>query len=173
MNPSTSLRIRRLVLIDGNALLHRAYHATPPLTTSKGELVNAVFGFTTMLFKALEDLKPDFIAIAWDEKGPTFRHQAYTQYKATRGPTDDGLSSQYGKVFEIDRALNIPEFKLAGYEADDLIGSLAVQAVKEENLEIIILTGDRDIMQLISPSIKVLMPKKTLVDVGLYGEEEF
>ena len=73
------------MLIDGNALLHRAYQATPPLTTSKGELVNAVFGFTTMLFKALEDLKPDFIAIAWDEKGPTFRHQAYTQYKANMG----------------------------------------------------------------------------------------
>ncbi|MBI2022536.1 hypothetical protein HYS97_01660 [Candidatus Daviesbacteria bacterium] len=169
---------KRLVLVDGNALLHRAYHATPPLTTSKGELINAVFGFTSMLLKALNDLAPDFIAIAWDEKGPTFRHQKYTQYKATRGPVDEGLSSQYQRVHEITGTLNIPEFKLAGFEADDLIGTLACQAVDpsaggEKNLEVIILTGDRDIMQVINKKIKVLMPKKTLQDVGLYGIGEF
>lgn len=166
--------MKRLVLVDGNALLHRAYHATPPLTTSKGELVNAVYGFTTMLLRSIQELKPDFIAIAWDEKAPTFRHQAYTQYKATRGPADDGLSAQYGRVHEVVKALNIPEFRLAGYEADDLIGTLARQAVeKEKSLEVIVLTGDRDIMQIISDKIKVLMPKKTLVDVGLYGMSEF
>lgn len=165
--------MKRLVLIDGNALLHRAYHATPPFTTSKGELVNAVYGFSSMILKALSELKPDFVAIAWDEKGPTFRHQAYTQYKATRGPADDGLSSQYPRVFEVVDSLNIPEFSVSGYEADDLIGTLALQAEKEKNLEIIILTGDRDIMQLIDKKIKVLMPRKTLADVGLYGVEEF
>ncbi len=162
--------MKRLVLIDGNALLHRAYHATPPLTTSKGELVNAVYGFTSMLLRAVNDLKPDFIAVAWDEKGPTFRHQAYTQYKATRGPTDDGLSGQYKRVHELSSTLNIPEFSLQGFEADDLIGTLAKQA---RNLEVIILTGDRDIMQIIDKHIKILMPKKTLADVGLYGIEEF
>lgn len=166
--------MRKLVLIDGNALLHRAYHATPPLTTSKGELVNAVYGFTLMVLKSLQELKPDFVAIAWDEKGPTFRHQAYTQYKATRGPADDGLSNQYGRVYEVVKALNIPEFRLLGYEADDLIGTLARQAVEnEKNLEIVIVTGDKDIMQLIEDNIKVLMPKKTLSDVGLYGVAEF
>lgn len=154
-------------------MLHRAYHATPPLSTAGGELVNAAYGFTSMLLRSLEDLQPDFIAVAWDEKGPTFRHQAYTQYKATRGPSDDGLTNQYKRVFEIVDALNIPEFSLSGYEADDLIGTLACQAEKEKNLEIIILTGDRDIMQLINKRIKVLMPKKTLQDVGLYSEEEF
>jgi DNA polymerase I-like protein with 3'-5' exonuclease and polymerase domains len=165
--------MKRLVLVDGNALLHRAYHATPPLTTSKGELINAVFGFTSMILKAMIDETPDFIAIAWDEKGPTFRHQAYTQYKATRGPAEDGLTSQYKRVHEITNALNIPEFKLAGYEADDLIGTLAEQAKKERSLEVIILTGDRDIMQTIDKNVKVLMPKKTLLDVGLYGIDEF
>src|SRR5258708_32894141 len=136
--------MKRLVLVDGNALLHRAYHATPPLTTTKGELVNAVYGFSLMLLKSLQDLKPDFIAIAWDEKGPTFRHAAYTQYKATRGPADDGLSNQYERVYEVAKALNIPEFRLLGFEADDLIGTLAKQATeKEKNLEVIILTGDR------------------------------
>src|SRR3989344_2253290 len=165
--------MKRLVLVDGNALLHRAYHATPPLTTSKGELINAVFGFTSMILKELSDLKPDYMAITWDEKGPTFRHQAYTQYKATREPTDNNLTSQYKRVHEVIDVLNIPEFSVSGYEADDLIGTLALQAKKKENLEIIILTGDRDIMQLIDSRIKVLMPRKTLSDVGMYGEEEF
>lgn len=165
--------MKRLVLVDGNALLHRAYHATPPLTTSKGELINAAYGFSSMLLRSINELKPDFIAIAWDEKGPTFRHQEYTQYKATRGPAEDGLSSQYERVHEIVSTLNIPEFSLAGYEADDLIGTLAKQAKKEKGLEVIILTGDKDIMQIIDKNVKVLMPKKTLQDVGLYGVEEF
>src|SRR3989344_7050112 len=166
--------MKRLVLVDGNALLHRAYHATPPLSTSKGELVNAVYGFTSLLLKAIEELKPDFICIAWDDKSPTFRHEAYTQYKATRRPADDGLIFQYARVHEVVQSFNIPEHKLAGFEADDLIGTLARQAVeKEKNLEVVVLTGDRDIMQIINSRIKVMMPKKTINDVGLYGEQEF
>lgn len=165
--------VKRLVLVDGNALLHRAYHATPPFTTSKGELVNAVYGFSSMILKVISELHPEYLAITWDEKGPTFRHQAYTQYKATRKAADDGLSNQYKRVHEVSEAFNIPEFKLAGYEADDLIGTLATQAGQEKNLETIIVTGDRDIMQLINAKIKVFMPKKTLADVGLYGTEEF
>ena len=165
--------MKRLILVDGNALLHRAYHATPPFTTKKGELVNAVYGFSSMILKALLDLKPDFMAITWDTGGPTFRHQAYTQYKATRAATDNSLSLQFKRVHEVTRALNIPEFSVSGYEADDLIGTLAIQAKKEKNLEIIILTGDRDIMQMIDERIKILMPKKTLSDVGMYGVEEF
>ena len=165
--------MKKLVLIDGNALLHRAYHATPPFTTAKGELVNAVYGFSSMLLKALSDLKPDYMVITWDEKGPTFRHQAYTQYKATRADTDEALSGQYKRVHELAKAFNLPEFSLSGYEADDLIGTLTTQAMKEDQLEVIIITGDRDIMQLINSRVKILMPKKTLADVGLYGEEEF
>jgi DNA polymerase I-like protein with 3'-5' exonuclease and polymerase domains len=166
--------MKRFVLVDGNALLHRAFHATPPLTTSKGELVNAVYGFTNMLLRSWDDLKPDYMAIAWDMKAPTFRHQEYTQYKATRGPSDETLSSQYGRVHEVVAALSVPEFGLNGYEADDLIGTLAKQAVeKDPEIEVIILTGDRDIMQTINDKVKVLMPKKTLTDVGLYGVQEF
>ncbi len=165
--------MKKLVLVDGNAVLHRAYHATPPLTLASGELINAVYGFTNMLLKSLQDLKPDYVAIAWDKSAPTFRHQAYTQYKATRGPSDDSLHNQYERVHEVVKVLNIPEFGLEGYEADDLIGTLAKQAIKEKDLETIIITGDRDILQVIEPRIKVLMPKKTLTDVGLYGEAEF
>jgi len=166
--------MKRFVLVDGNALLHRAYHATPPLNVSTtGELVNAVYGFSAMLLRSINELNPDFVAVTWDMKGPTFRHQAYTQYKATRGPADDGLSMQYKRVHEVVEALNIPEFGVSGYEADDLIGTLVTQAAKEKGLETIILTGDRDIMQVIDKNIKVLMPKKTLQDVGMYGIDEF
>lgn len=165
--------MKRLVLVDGNALFHRAFHATPPLTTSKGELINAVYGFTNMLLKTWDDLKPDFLAVAWDKAAPTFRHKEYTQYKATRKPLDDSLGSQYERVHEVIKTLGIPEFGLEGYEADDLIGTLAKQAEEKGDLEIIVLTGDRDIMQIIGPKVKILMPKKTLLDVGLYGEAEF
>jgi len=169
--------MKRLVLVDGNALLHRAYHATPPFTTSAGELVNAVYGFSSMVLKVISDLKPDYLAVTWDEKGPTFRHQAYTQYKATRTETDEALGNQYKRVHEVIEAFNMPEFSLSGYEADDLIGTLVKQATKlpttNYQLQTIVVTGDRDIMQLINGGVKVFMPKKTLQDVGLYGEEEF
>ncbi|KKR80527.1 MAG: polymerase I protein [Candidatus Daviesbacteria bacterium GW2011_GWA1_41_61] len=166
--------MKRLVLVDGNALLHRAYHATPPLSTSKGELVNAVYGFTAMLLKALNELQPDYLAVTWDMRAPTFRHEQFAGYKAQRKAADDALLGQYERVHQVIDALNIPEFKLSGFEADDLVGALAKQAEqKEKAMEIIILTGDRDLMQLINKRIKVLMPKKTINDVGLYGEEEF
>ena len=165
--------MKRLILVDGNALFHRAFHATPPLTTSKGELINAVFGFTNMLLKTWDDLKPDYMVIAWDRAAPTFRHKEYTQYKATRKPLDEALGSQYDRVHEVIGSLGIPEFAVDGYEADDLIGTLAKQAGEKGGVEVIVLTGDRDIMQLINGYVKVLMPKKTLLDVGLYGKKEF
>ena len=162
-----------LVLVDGNALLHRAYHATPPFTTSEGELVNAVYGFSAMILKVISDLKPDYMAVCWDEKGPTFRHQVYTQYKATRAEMDQALGNQYKRVHQVVGAFNMPEFSQSGYEADDLIGTLAIQAQKNKDLEVIVVTGDRDIMQLINGKVKVFMPKKTLSDVGMYEKEEF
>ncbi len=166
--------MKRLVLVDGNALLHRAYHATPPLSTTSGELVNAVYGFTSMLLKAMEELHPDYICVAWDMRAPTFRHEAFEGYKANRKRADDALVAQYDRVHEVVGALNIPEFKLPGFEADDLVGTLAKQAAKKEKaMEIIVVTGDRDMMQLIDDRTKVFMPKKTIQDVGMYGEMEF
>lgn len=166
--------MKRLVLVDGNALLHRAYHATPPLSTTSGELVNAVYGFTAMLLRAVDELHPDYISVTWDMRAPTFRHEAFAGYKATRKQADDALIGQYDRVHEVVQALNIPEFKLPGFEADDLVGTLAKLAEKAEKaMEIIIVTGDRDMMQLINKRVKVFMPKKTIADVGMYGEEEF
>ena len=165
--------MKRLVLVDGNALLHRAYHATPPLSTSKGELVNAVFGFTTMLLKAWNDLSPDYLAVAWDMRAPTFRKEMFEGYKANRGPADEGLTCQYERVFEVLKAFNIPEFKLPGFEADDLVGTLAKLAEKQEKtMEIIILTGDRDLMQLVDKKIRLYMPVKGLSDTIIVDEEK-
>ena len=147
------------MLFDGNALIHRAFHALPPLTVSKtGEMVGAVYGFTLMLLKAINELKPTHCAIAFDMKAPTFRHQLFKDYKAHRPPAPDELISQLGRVRELVKTLNIPIFELEGYEADDVLGTLSREASKQD-IESVIVTGDADTMQLVAPNIKVLYPK--------------
>jgi DNA polymerase-1 len=163
----------RLVLFDGNALLHRAFHALPPLTVRKtGEMVGAVYGFALMLLKVINELKPTHYAIAFDMKGPTFRHELFDQYKAQRPPTPDELVGQLGRVRELVEAFNIPIFELEGYEADDLLGTLSQQA-SQKDIDTIIVTGDADTMQLVSPRVKVLYPKPrgSFSDTMLYDEE--
>ena len=167
--------MKKLVLIDGHAIFHRAYHALPPLTTSKGELVNAVFGFTSMLLRAIADIKPDYIAVAFDTGEPTFRHQEYTGYKAQRVAAPDELHEQMPRVKQVVQTLNIPIFELAGYEADDIIGTLVRQGAESRKqgagLEIIIVTGDRDTLQLVQPRVKVYTPGKSFSDVIYYDEK--
>jgi DNA polymerase-1 len=148
-----------LVLFDGNALIHRAFHALPPLTVHKtGETVGAVYGFALMLLKVINELKPTHYAIAFDMKGPTFRHKMFDQYKAQRPPTPDELVGQLGRVRQLVEAFHIPVFELEGYEADDLLGTLSQQA-SNQDIDTIIVTGDADTMQLVSPRVKVLYPK--------------
>jgi DNA polymerase-1 len=167
-----------LVLFDGNAIIHRAYHAFQSaksprqLSVSKtGELVSAVYGFTQMLLKTLNELKPTHYAIAFDKKGPTFRHELFDQYKAHRPPTPPELVSQMERVRQIVEAFRIPIFELDGYEADDLLGTLSHQA-SQQDIDTIIITGDADTMQLVSPRVKVLYPKpgRTFSDTMLYDE---
>ena len=137
----------KLVLVDANSLIHRSYHAIPPLTTSKGELVNAVFGFASTLLKVLSELKPDFLAIAFDVPGPTFRHKEFAQYKAQRPALDKALGNQFERTREVADAFGAAIFEVPGYEADDLIGTLASQAKSEKlkaKSENIIVSGDRD-----------------------------
>jgi DNA polymerase-1 len=154
--------MRKLILIDGNSLLHRAYHAYPPLTTSKGELINAVYGFASMLLTILEKLAPTHVVVAWDVKGPTFRKMAYTEYKANRGPMDDDLATQIERTKEVVSVLNIPQYGIEGYEGDDIIGTLARLATDEESekdTQVVIVTGDRDALQLIKEKqIVVYLP---------------
>lgn len=141
---------KKLVLIDGNALLHRAFHAYPPFTTPKGELVGAVYGFTTLLLSVIEKLSPTHVVVAWDVKGPTFRKKEFDDYKAHRSPMDELLVSQIDRTKEVVEALNIPQFGIEGFEADDIIGTLSKLAVNDKDDEqIIIVTGDRDALQLV------------------------
>ncbi|MBI2326577.1 hypothetical protein HYU91_04300 [Candidatus Collierbacteria bacterium] len=151
---------KRLVLIDGNSLLHRAYHGYPRFTTPAGEVVGAVYGFTSMLLSALEKLSPGYVAIAWDVGKKTFRTEQYAEYKAGRAETDQELVDQIDRTKEIVTALNIPQFGVTNYEADDVIGTLATQALQKtrklktektqnENVQVVIVTGDRDALQLV------------------------
>ena len=170
----------RLVLFDGNAIVHRAYHAfgatryrqATPLTVSKtGEVVSAVYGFALMLLKVLSELRPAYCAIAFDKKGPTFRHKMYDQYKAHRPPTPDELVNQIERVKQLVTAFGIPIFEVDNYEADDVLGTMSRQARRQE-LETVIVTGDADTMQLVNPGVKVLYPKpgKTFSDTMLFDE---
>jgi len=163
-----------LVLFDGNALIHRAYHAfeKSPLTVRKtGEIVSAVYGFALMLLKVVNELQPTHYAVTFDKKAPTFRHKIYEQYKAHRPPAPEELVNQIEKVRKLVRAFHIPIFEMEGYEADDLLGALSKQAA-EKDIDIIIVTGDADTMQLVSPKVKVLYPKprKSFSDTMLYDE---
>ena len=165
-----AMRKPLLVLFDGNAIVHRAFHALPPLTVSKtGEVISAVYGFALMLLKAINELKPTHYAIAFDKKGPTFRHQLFDQYKAQRPPTPDELVNQLGRVRQLVNAFHIPIFELDGYEADDVLGSLSQQA-SQQDIDTIIVTGDADAMQLVSPRVRVLTPKRAFGDTMLYDE---
>lgn len=163
----------KLILVDGNAILHRAYHALPPLTTRAGEPINAVYGLISMLLRVIQDLKPTHLAVAFDRKEQTFRQKEFAGYQAQRPPMEEDLSSQFGKAKSVLDAFNIPVFEKAGFEADDVIGTLASQEVKTPN-EVVIVTGDRDILQLVDDdkNIKVYLPIKGLSDAKLMGSAD-
>ncbi|MFZ5981983.1 MAG: DNA polymerase I, partial [Patescibacteria group bacterium] len=164
---------QKLVIIDGNALIHRAYHALPPLTTKSGELVNAVYGFSSVLLKVMSELRPKYIVATFDLKAPTFRHEEYADYKATRVKAPDDLYGQIDRVKEVVRAMNIPIFEKEGYEADDVIGAIVDQSERSgKSIENIVVTGDLDTLQLISDKTKVYALRKGMTDVVLYGERE-
>src|SRR5680860_1198835 len=163
----------KLIIIDGNALIHRSFHALPTtLRTKDGLLVNAVYGFTAFLLKALAEFKPEYIILTLDKAGPTFRHLAYAEYKATRVKGVDELYAQIPLVKEVATAFDIPIFEKSGYEADDIIGSLSKQAKNEKDLETIIVTGDMDTLQLISDQTKVYTMSRGLSDSVLYDSDK-
>jgi DNA polymerase-1 len=152
------------MLIDGHALAYRAYHAFPPLTTDQGELVNAVYGFSRILLTVLRDLEPEYLACCFDLPAPTFRHTAYTGYKAQREEMPQDLQTQIERIKEVVKAMNIPIFAVEGYEADDVIGTLATRAStgKMDHVSsVLIVTGDRDAFQLVNDTIHVYMPPRS------------
>lgn len=157
---------QRLLIIDGNALIHRSFHALPPMTNNQGEQLNAVYGFATTLLKAWKELKPSHIVATFDLKGPTFRHEEYTAYKATRAKAPDELYAQIPRVKELVASFGIPIYEKQGFEADDMIGTITKQA--PANVEKIILTGDMDTMQLVDKKTKVYTLRKGMSDTMLY-----
>jgi len=163
---------QKLIVIDGNALVHRAFHAIPPLTNKDGMMVNAVYGFTAILLKVLKDLKPDYVCATFDLKGKTFRHKEFEAYKATRTKAPDELYAQLPLVKEVLKSFNIPIFEESGFEADDLIGTIAhLKTVDRPDIETIIITGDQDTFQLIDDNTKVFTPHKGLSETILYDEK--
>lgn len=148
-----------LYLIDGSAYIYRAFFALPPLSNSKGFQTNAVYGFTTMLMKVLRDHRPDYVAVVFDEPGPTHRHEAFKEYKAQRPPMPQGMSAQIPYIHRVVEALSVPVIRQAGYEADDLIGTLARKG-GGEGLDVVIVTSDKDMFQLLTPKTRIYDPVK-------------
>ena len=166
----------RFLAIDANAIIHRAFHAYPStLQTEDGIQVNAVYGFTVMLLSALKSFEPKYVLCSFDTHEPTFRHVEYMDYKATRAPTDQSLIDQFPLVEEILKAFNIPILKKDGFEADDILGTIAkyVSSGKwsSENLELYILSGDRDLLQLVNEKVKVCLPSGSFKNLVAYDRE--
>ena len=162
----------KFVIIDGNAILHRAYHALPPFTTKEGIQVNAVYGFASMLLKILDTIKPKYLAVSFDVAKKTFRDDLYKEYKATRVKGDQELYDQIPLVYKVVEAFDIPIYKKAGFEADDVIGTIAKELSRDWDGEVIIASGDKDLLQLVDKNIHVYLLRKGITDVEMFGEKE-
>ncbi|OGG57935.1 hypothetical protein A2853_03345 [Candidatus Kaiserbacteria bacterium RIFCSPHIGHO2_01_FULL_55_17] len=160
----------RLVILDSHAILHRAYHAIPDFSTSKGEPTGALYGLTATLLRAINDLKPDFIVATRDLPGKTNRHKVYEEYKAKRVKAEPELIEQLGKAPEVFKAFGIPVYAAEGFEADDCIGTIVKKLKSRKELNIIIVTGDLDTLQLVSEHVKVYTMRKGITDTLLYDE---
>ncbi|WP_163191770.1 DNA polymerase I [Clostridium thermarum] len=162
--------MEKLLILDGHSLMNRAFYGVPPLTNAEGLHTNAIFGFTNMLLKIKEEIKPDYIVTTFDRKAPTFRHKEYGDYKAGRKKMSPELHEQFEPLKEFLKLMSINIFEIDGFEADDLIGTLAKYA-ESQGIEVFILTGDRDALQLASDNIKVIITKKGITDKEIYDRK--
>ena len=156
---------KHVFLVDGSGFIFRAFHALPPMSRDDGTPTNAVFGFTNMLIKLIEDLKADHCAIIFDTARKTFRNDVYKEYKAIRPPPPDELIPQFALIREAVRAFNIACIEMEGYEADDLIATYT-QLAREQDADVTIVSSDKDLMQLVGPNIKMFDPMKNK-DIGV------
>ena len=163
---------RRFVILDGSSLMYRAFYALPLLTASTGEYTNAIYGFSNMLAKLLQELRPDALVIAFDKGKKTFRNEMFLEYKGTRQKTPEELSSQIPLLHDFIRFYGIAWMEKAGYEADDIIGTLATKAAGE-GFETFVVTGDRDALQLVRENLKVMLTKKGISEMKIYDEPAF
>lgn len=164
------MKKQRFIIVDGNAMMHRAWHALPPLKTQKGEIVNAIYGFTTILLKAIKDIKPTHIAVCFDYPAKNYRHELFKEYKGQRVRKEPEFYSQFPRLKELLQALNFKIYEKEGYEADDLIGTLAKSKLLDKNpdVENIILTGDMDTLQLVDENTKIYTLKRGINDIAIY-----
>lgn len=163
---------KRFVILDGSSLMYRAFYALPLLTAPTGEYTNAIYGFSNMLTKLMQDLQPDLLVIAFDKGKKTFRNELFAEYKGTRKPTPAELSSQIPLLHDFAAAWGIAFVELAGFEADDVIGTLAVRAA-ENGYDSLVVTGDRDALQLVRPGLRVMLTKRGISDLAVYDEAAF
>jgi DNA polymerase I len=159
----------RLLLLDGHSLAYRAFFALPPenFSTTTGQPTNAVYGFTAMLINVLRDEQPTHVAVAFDRSEPTFRHEQYVEYKANRRETPEDFRSQLSLIFEVLDALGIKRLSVAGYEADDVIATLATRA-EQDGMDVLIVSGDRDVLQLVDDQVTVLMTRRGITDMSRF-----
>lgn len=164
---------KKFVIIDAMALAYKAYFAfiSRPLSNSKGEPTSAVYGFITQVFKIIEDTKPDYLAIAFDSKEKTFRHERYDKYKSSRQEMPEDMVPQLGRIKEVVEAFRFPLYILPGYEADDLIGT-AVRRAEAEGMESFAVTPDKDYVQLVTENIKLVKPGRSTDDIVVIDKEK-
>ncbi len=165
------MKKNKIVLLDSHAIIHRAYHALPDFQTREGKPTGALYGLSAMIISIIDQLKPDYLIACYDLPKPTFRHQAYEDYKGTRKKTDENLIEQLKESYEIFEAFGIPTYSKEGFEADDIIGTLAEKLKKNPENEIIIASGDMDILQLVDENVKVYTFKKGIKDTIIYDKK--
>lgn len=166
--------MNKLLILDGNSVLHRAYYALPDWRNRSGEATAGVYGFLSMMLKAIEDLQPTHLAVVFDHPSPTFRHTMYVGYQTNREKerqVSEDIWGQIEKLKKVFQMLALPVYQLSGFEADDLIGTISVQALAS-SVQVIIITGDRDLMQLVNDKVKLYMPIKGLSDTVIVDEEK-
>ena len=173
-----------LLIVDGNAILHRAYHALPPMTVPDGRVVHAAYGFLTVFFKALADLQPSHVAVTFDLPGGTFRNELFPEYQAQREEQPDELYAQIPMVKDVLVAMGMPVYEAAGFEADDVIGTIVERVKSEEGrvkrgmgvgssstAKVIVLTGDKDLLQLVGDGVEVVLLRRGMTDTGRYDRD--
>jgi DNA polymerase I len=163
---------KKFIIIDSNALIHRAFHALPPLSKKNGIVVNAVYGFLLVFLRVVKEFRPDYIAATFDFPGKNFRHEEFKEYKATRKKAPQELYDQIPRVKEFLEIFNVPIFEKEGFEADDLIGTIATLVSENSGIQTIITSGDNDCLQLVNENIYAYILKKGIKDIALYDKEK-